>query len=843
MANECLEIITEANKDRLSDDELVGLLEDLQDSKKMVSGNLGVDAIEAAMFKRGEAISNDIMLEALNKKRMALKNITLENNIVAMAREADELVDDPALGLQAAIAGVNAPISGASNSTAARSRAINDSWLGAFISDLGDAGVQVQFNSMKSGSQLELEVGRVIESLNTPESKSKLDVSADAMAIGKLIHKYQELQLNRKNQAGAYIRRRKGYAGSQQHNPRKILNQGGGKEGVKWKADHMASLDWDAMRVPAEKRQEFLDKAHEFLRRGEPIPDNITDFDFRFTGNGSIAKRLSQHRVFVYRSSDAALEMNGLYGYGTLKDGFIADTMMNARAVALLDTLGDDPKAMAERVKARLSDEFRGDDAKLDKIQDKGARVVTVDALLAEVTGDVNLGAQTTAAVVMANIRAVKTLSALGRVILSVPGDISYMAANRIYQGQSMMGSWGDAFSALFKGMEGGEKRQLAQQLGVGINGMIGDMSRGFGAPDQLDGKMSRTMSLFFKLNGLNWWTDANQRGATYMISNDLAINATKSFDKVPPSLQRVLRIYGIDAKKWEVARLAIKKLDDGNVYMMPGDVTDVKGAVFSGLSEPQQTRLKTEVRESLFTLLTNEASISVPEPGAREMAIMRRGYRPDELVGQGLRSMFQFKGFGVSVLSRVMGRQVYGTGAKTLGEALMRGNGENLGLVNAIIGMSVLGYFSMQLKETSKGRSLRPADTSTLIAAMAQGGGLGIYGDFLFGEYNRFGGGPLQTAAGPVIGTAADLVSLLQKARSGDEDVRGDTLRIVKSNIPFANLLFLKDALDYMIWYQLQEMINPGYLQRMERRVKRDNGQTYWLPPSATVKRGGGFK
>jgi len=127
------------------------------------------------------------------------------------------------------------------------------------------------------------------------------------------------------------------------------------------------------------------------------------------------------------------------------------------------------------------------------------------------------------------------------------------------------------------------------------------------------------------------------------------------------------------------------------------------------------------------------------------------------------------------------------------------------------------------------------------------QGGGLGIYGDYLFGEVNRFGGGPLETLAGPTVGTVNDLVSLLQRARDvatgEDEDLSGDVIRLLKSNTPFANLFYTQEAMNYLLWYQLQEMTNPGYLRRMERRVQRENEQTYWLPPSSVVQMGGGLR
>jgi hypothetical protein len=46
---------------------------------------------------------------------------------------------------------------------------------------------------------------------------------------------------------------------------------------------------------------------------------------------------------------------------------------------------------------------------------------------------------------------------------------------------------------------------------------------------------------------------------------------------------------------------------------------------------------------------------------------------------------------------------------------------------------------------------------------------------------------------------------------------------------------------MDYLIFYQLQEMSNPGYLERMERNLRDDQNQRFFIPPSRTIPRGGG--
>ena len=108
--------------------------------------------------------------------------------------------------------------------------------------------------------------------------------------------------------------------------------------------------------------------------------------------------------------------------------------------------------------------------------------------------------------------------------------------------------------------------------------------------------------------------------------------------------------------------------------------------------------------------------------------------------------------------------------------------------------------------------------------------------GDFLFGEYNRMGRTFTASAVGPVAGLADTAFDLFSRARRGD-DLAGAALNAALQNTPFMNLFYVRPVLDYLIIYRLQEAINPGYLRRMERRVERENGQSFILPPSQIVR------
>jgi hypothetical protein len=122
----------------------------------------------------------------------------------------------------------------------------------------------------------------------------------------------------------------------------------------------------------------------------------------------------------------------------------------------------------------------------------------------------------------------------------------------------------------------------------------------------------------------------------------------------------------------------------------------------------------------------------------------------------------------------------------------------------------------------------------------MAQGGGLGIYGDFLFGEFNKYGHSALATVLGPTAAQFEDFAKLYSRATHG-EKFAGQALNIALNNTPFANLFYTKLAMDYLFLFQLQESVNPGFLSRMEGRIMRENKQQFYVPPSGQIPTGGG--
>ncbi len=247
---------------------------------------------------------------------------------------------------------------------------------------------------------------------------------------------------------------------------------------------------------------------------------------------------------------------------------------------------------------------------------------------------------------------------------------------------------------------------------------------------------------------------------------------------------------------------------------------------------------------------MNDRVSYAVLEPDARTRSIMNQGTQPGTMMGDLNRFLLQFKSFPAAFMQKTLGRELYGRGyAPTpLGQSfrggrdlagvalkglLGKGNGEMAGIAQLLLWSTAFGYLSMASKDVFKGREPRPADDpKTWIAAMVQGGGFGIYGDFMFGAANRFGNSAAETAAGPSFGTAFELINMWNRVREGD-DAASSALRLAQNNTPFLNLFYSRIAMDHLFLYSVQEALNPGSLRRTEQRIQKENGQEFLVRPS----------
>jgi hypothetical protein len=368
--------------------------------------------------------------------------------------------------------------------------------------------------------------------------------------------------------------------------------------------------------------------------------------------------------------------------------------------------------------------------------------------------------------------------------------------------------------------------------LEVISNSVIGSMGNKYASSTDTWGTMGRLQNLFFKYNSLNWWISSLKSGMTVGLARHYGMLVDTKFIDLNIRERNLLNLYGIDEGKWNLLR-SVKTLDTNNKrYLTAEGVNelsnaDIKQYVGRDLSEREIRNFKKDLEITWRNLLVDQASHGTPEPDAAIRAIMNQGYEKGTVQGETIRFVGQFKSFPITIWKKIIGRELnsYGPDDSKFSKFT--------GLTSILVLGTMFGYISMSAKDMLRGRSPRdPNKTSTILEALAQGGGLGIYGDFIINEIqNEYGNNIWETLLGP---TASDInkirdivLNLNDPAKAGKKFVQ-----FAENNVPFLNLYYTKAAYDYLIGYQIKEFLDPGFFERMRIRHEETRGQTYFLKP-----------
>ena len=177
-----------------------------------------------------------------------------------------------------------------------------------------------------------------------------------------------------------------------------------------------------------------------------------------------------------------------------------------------------------------------------------------------------------------------------------------------------------------------------------------------------------------------------------------------------------------------------------------------------------------------------------------------------------------QFKAFSLGATLRVVNPVV---------KDIARGDFHGAGIGHLIAMGLLMGYVSTSAKQFVRTGSIPdPTDPATWARSFAQFGGLGIYGDFLMGDFNRYGNGALATLGGPAVGEFETLLGLFSAIRDGDK-AGAKTFRFLLGNTPLANLFYAKPALDFLFVDAVNEALSPGYRRRIKKRLEKE-GATF---------------
>jgi len=834
---------------------------------------------ELELFALARQIAKQARINAVMQKRNRLLNAKAYAETMRFVKSGG----DPADALSAIMVGSYKFMKNGQNSVDARQQGIMTQYAGQLVAALKREKLDTLFKSR----ELDEKIYAAMFDPDTFEVKSTAD--ADAVKIAKIIQVTQKRLLKRKNRLGAMIGELKNYVVRQSHDP--ILLRDGARTDVEFQ---QAKTKWVAymMKDGVLDAKTFENKPPTKEVDGKPVPyteemflgdiwsnlvkgnhqkvgalrgdDGQIDSLESFTGPANLAKKLSQSRVIHFKTGKSAYDYSKTYSRQSLAESVVNGITHDAQSIGLMEVFGTNPEAMFSRILNDLQNDpnMTG----VDKIRRRAGRLNNqfreIDGSTRARGAGLPIAFGADFAGIASGWRMLQNMAKLGMATISSFSDISTKAHfinTRTDRG--IFGSYAEAFSDIFRGFGSSEQKELAYLLNVGVESFLGDVHARFGANDSGPGLMAKAHQHYFRLNGMNWWNNSQKVGLARMMSADLARYRGKAFSDIDTRTRLNLERYGISDTEWQVMRSMDMKAVDGRDYMTPSAVETVADSVVeaAALAKVNATRkrplkkatatmiqkYRDDLSTKISTYLTDSADTAIPTPGAKERAFMNQGTARGTVAGEALRAIGQLKGFPITMVMKGMSGQYHIS--KQLGGNTRSGM---YGLAQMMVGTTMMGYLSLTLKDILKGKEPSEAfsvenglNVEVLTKAFVQGGGAGIYGDFLFGEYNKYGQTLTQNLLGPTFGSIDDIARIysntLEAVQTGDTDplVKNAT-RFAVSNTPGLNLFYTKTALDYMFIYGLMEKTNPGYLRRMERRMEQDMKQDFFFEPSQYAQR-----
>ena len=540
----------------------------------------------------------------------------------------------------------------------------------------------------------------------------------------------------------------------------------------------------------------------------------------------SVANRNLDHRFLVFKNADNWMQYQEKFGNSNSFDTMFAHIKVMAKDIAMMEVLGPNPKATVTFLKQTIQKEagMKADEAAENAARKSSARL---DSLYLAVTGANNAPIDGKFASTFAGLRQVLQSAQLGAAAISAITDVNFNRLARSFTGLPQANTL-TQYLKLISPLGAEEKGKLAIRLGLIADGWSSLASGQMRYVGDISGpEITRRVADFvMRASLLSPMTQAGRWAFGMEFLGALADNVGKTFDQLDEPFRKTMERYNLSSDHWEIIRKTDLYEHEGATFLRAEDI-EARTDITPGLARDLGTRL--------MEMVETETNFAVPSTSLRGRTALTGDARPGTISGELVRSFAMYKNFGITLVNTHLMRGMQQQGGKAKGRYF----------ADLIISTTLMGALAMQLKEMSKGRDPKPMTGPAFWgAALLQGGGLGIFGDFLFSDVNRFDRGLAETIAGPVVGFADDVRKLtigniIEAANGEDTNAASEMIQFAARYTPGASLWYTRLALERMVIDQAQMMTDPkakSKMRRLENRYKKEQGQKYWWRPGKTA-------
>ena len=637
----------------------------------------------------------------------------------------------------------------------------------------------------------------------------------------------------RANSSGASIAKLKDYGLPQMHNSLKIREFGKNE----WISYVEERLDLDNMLdhktgLPFKKTElnteVLLADIYETI-----ISEGFNKMDPTKTLRGSLGNRRTDHRFLKFKDPVAWLEYQEKFGTGTVFDVMMGHIDAMSRDIAVMERLGPNPRNSINFMKNLVMKDAKTASGKKVDINMKEVKAnvaaKNIDTFYNIMTGNYTGVTNSPMQLSFAGLRQILQSAQLGSASIAATTDINFQRLARKFNGLPQTSILNDQLKQLSL-LTGNDRRKTAIRLGIGADEwstMAAAQARYVG--DITGPEITRRIAdNIMRISFLSPWTFAGKRSFAFAFLGEIAELSNKNFEQVKkanPKMAETFERYGIDSGSWDVIR-ATEMDEYRGVTLFDTSRLETRTDIPQHLSRKLAT--------TVLRIINQEGQRATPSVDIRGRALLQGDSGGGTIRSEIVNSFAMYKSFSITVFNTHLMRGLKQKTKKKKSEYL----------ADLIITTTLMGAFAIQLKEMSKGRDPRPmTDAQSWGAALLQGGGLAIFGDFLYSIKNRFGADLATTIAGPVAGFGSDFLKLtignLTELVTGEETkATSELIDFLNKYTPGSSLWYLRLAKERLIVDRLEEMADPDYSKKVRqkiRRLEKETGSEYWWEPGET--------
>jgi hypothetical protein len=620
-----------------------------------------------------------------------------------------------------------------------------------------------------------------------------------------------------------------------------------------WRDDILPLLDrsryvdengfpWDDSQLRA-----FLEHAYDTIST-----DGISNLTPGAQRGGKRANRHAESRQIHFKDAESVIDYWSKYGEKTVLEILTGHIETMAKDIALVEKFGPNPTTTFRTLRDQaLQDAVMADRRNTKKLQGEAARL---DVMYEYVTGATKPSVRPWLSSLANTISHLNVAGKLGgAAIASLYGDKPLFEAVSHINDIPEIQRWQTELSALDP--TNPADRQLLMGHGLMLDYLRGQLNRFYdglaedttgGALGRVEKTTGKIANAVMRITGMGLLNEGRKGAFGIQAMASIGRELGKPFDALDASDVRLLKTWGIRPADWGTWQLATREtvklryatvenvLTPEAIARIPDDALRQAGVIgqADGAREAEIARRDAIVK--LLGAVNTESEFAVVTPGWRERAQMYSGVQRGTVKGEIWRSFLQFKSFPWAVFQRGMDLVANQPGAGSKGGTI----------AYLVFATTLAGAMTIQTRAMLAGQDPRAMfDEKNWWkfwgAAFVQGGGAGIYGDFLSSaNQTRYGTGVLEVMAGPTIGPLLEmgvtgpLAAARAEIEGRDHKLAAVEMRNLKGFVPGGNIWYAKAALDHLIFMQAMEAASPGYLNSIRARTQKEYGQSWWWQP-----------